>query len=162
MVAREQLEFVKRLVARFAKRENVAAPIDIAQAQYISIIALLRSIGHVFEKVDCDTDAKKVWARQAWSRWKREPIFCDFIEPTRNQLLKEFRGNLNIENDAFGQIIVSTDHASPNFVGKYGWLDADKILDAEGDRMMPKIRGAIEFWERSLHEADAAFRELST
>lgn len=162
MIAQEQLEFVRRLFARFANPSNVAAPIEIAQGQYISIITLLRSIGHVFEKIDCDSPERKAWAKVAWTRWKNEQIFSDFIEPTRNQLLKEFRGNLELKDDVFGHIAVTVDPISPTFVGKYGWLNTDKIFDSKGEKVMPQIEQALDFWSRNLNEADLAFRKLAS
>jgi hypothetical protein len=160
MVAREQLEFTRKLVARFSRPSNVAAPIDLAQAQYIAIITLLRSIGHVFEKVDCDSPAKKQWSKSMWSEWKKEPIFSEFIDPTRNKLLKEFRGGLSIKSGVFGSPAVTFDAASPDMVGMQGWLNPDEIIDPDGRKVMPQIKEAIEFWDRKLRDADTAFRAL--
>jgi hypothetical protein len=62
---------------------------------YISCISLLRSIGHVLDKVDStisDSHARTI--KSAYERWKAEPeaskIFWMFIEEERNNVLKEY------------------------------------------------------------------------
>lgn len=59
LVARIQLNFIHDLVARFQRDDSTMRPVADYQSQYVAIIALLRSVGHVFEKVDCtDTDRR--------------------------------------------------------------------------------------------------------
>ena len=57
LVARSQLDFVQDLVARLEQRTTAARDVALYQAEYIAIIAMLRSVGHVFEKIDCTTPA---------------------------------------------------------------------------------------------------------
>ncbi|MER8533372.1 hypothetical protein [Mesorhizobium sp. M0220] len=68
LVARAQLDFIKTLVAQFERSSNIMQPIIVFQSQYIAIITLLRSVGHVFEKVDCNTPDRKTWAEAKWER----------------------------------------------------------------------------------------------
>ncbi|MCV3769102.1 hypothetical protein [Rhizobium sp. TRM95796] len=91
LVARAQLNFVRELVARFERHHSTMQPIGLYQAQYVAIVALLRSIGHVFTNVDCSSAERKAWNRSKWQEWKRSPVFDEFIEPTRNALLKGWR-----------------------------------------------------------------------
>src|SRR5829696_1242262 len=87
LVAGAQLNVVEEMLA-------------LVQAQHVAIVTLLRAVGHVLEKVDADTPARKAWLLSAWNTWKTEPIFANFIELNRNQLLKEFRGGLGLKNPA--------------------------------------------------------------
>ncbi len=96
LYAQEQLNLTETLVAYFGMRSSDMKPLAMHQAHYIAIITMLRSIGHVFHKVDCDTPEKKKWANEKWAIWKTRSVFRDFIDPSRNQLLKEFRGGLTL------------------------------------------------------------------
>ena len=149
LVAREQLDFVQRLVAQFGHQSTDAEPLTIYQAQYIAIVAMLRSIGQVFEKVDCDNAEKKAWAKSEWPKWKRESIFKDFIEPARNLLLKQFRGGLTLRNPGISGHAL-TGAAASNVV----WIDPDQREDSEGEKIMPRIHEAIRFWDRVLPKTD--------
>ncbi|RTL89281.1 MAG: hypothetical protein EKK29_03190 [Hyphomicrobiales bacterium] len=80
LVARAQLNFIRDLVARFERDDSMMRPVADYHSQYVAIIALLRSVGHVFEKVDCTDAGRRAWSKARWSIWKQEPIFGDFIE----------------------------------------------------------------------------------
>lgn len=157
LVARAQLDFIKTLVARFERHDNNMQPLIAIQSQYIAIITLLRSVGHVFANVDCDTEERKAWSKTQWGRWKSTPIFEDFIEPKRNDLLKEFRGGLELRNDAFSSPVILGDPSMPGSVSVATTLDAARLRDAEGRLVMPAIQQAVAFWDQCLSEAEAAF-----
>ncbi|RUW90261.1 hypothetical protein [Mesorhizobium sp. M7A.F.Ca.US.010.02.1.1] len=159
LVARAQLDFIKTLVARFERQDNTMQPIIVFQSQYIAIITLLRSVGHVFEKVDCDTSDRKAWAKGKWPDWQQASIFQSFIKPKRDALLKEFRGGLELRNDAFESPAVLADPSMPGMVSMVTTMDASRLRDADGRLIMPAIREAIVFWTRCLSEAEAAFGE---
>lgn len=114
LVARAQLNFVTDLVARFERYDSTMRPVAEYQSQYIAIIALLRSVGHVFDKVDCADDQRRSWSTTRWREWKKAPIFREFIEPARNVLLKEFQGGLELQNSAF-DTITAIKRAQPMF-----------------------------------------------
>ncbi|MES3106790.1 hypothetical protein [Sphingomonas aurantiaca] len=160
LVARAQLNYVKELVARFARDDGQMQPIAVRQSQYVAIVAMLRSVGHVFDKVDCADEARRRWSASRWKAWRGEPIFADFIEPNRNALLKEFRGGLELSNDAFGDVAVTVDPSVPGMVSLLAPFDASKARDGVGRPMMPLFYKAIEFWDIHLAEAEAdiAFR----
>jgi len=155
LVARAQLDFVTELVARFASDAGEMRPVVHHQSQYIAIIALLRSVGHVFEKVDCTDPARRAWCAARWVEWKRAPIFHEFIEPARNVLLKEFQGGLQLRDDAFGHVAVVVDAAVPGYVSRIASFDARKLYDARGRAVLPMLRQALSFWDVCLSEAEA-------
>jgi hypothetical protein len=159
LVARAQLSFIVNLVARFERPDNTMQPIIVFQSQYVAIITLLRSVGHVFEKVDCDTPDRKSWCQAKWKEWKQAPIFQNFIELKRNELLKEFKGSLELRNDAFDAPAIVVDPSVPGMVSTVTTLDPSRLRDADGHPIMPNIREALSFWDRCLNEAEAEFGE---
>lgn len=159
LVARAQLKFIAELVARSGRNESVMRPIADYQSQYIAIIALLRSVGHVFEKIDCSDAGRRDWSKERWRTWKQEPIFRDFIEPTRNTLLKEFQGGLELHSDAFGSIAVVADPSMPGGASRVAAFDAREFRDLAGRPVLPQMHAAFAFWDRCLREAEAQFAE---
>ena len=161
LVARAQLNFIRELLARFERDDSVMRPVADHQSQYIAIIALLRSVGHVFEKVDCVEPDRRDWSRAKWRDWRQEAIFGDFIEPTRNALLKEFQGGLELQSDAFGSVAVMADPSMPDGVSRVAAFDVHQVRDLLGRPVLPQLRAAIAFWDRCLKEAEAAFGETA-
>lgn len=134
-------------------------PVADYQSQYVAMITLLRSVGHVFEKVDCTDTERRVWIKARWSTWKREPIFGDFIEPTRNALLKEFQGGLQLHSDAFGPIAVVADPPMSGGVSHVAGFNAREARDLMDRPVLPNLHAAVAFWNRCFTEAEAAFGE---
>ncbi len=161
LVARAQLRFIAVLVARFERVENSMRPIAEHQSRYIAIIALLRSVGHVFEKADCNDAARREWSKARWRAWKQTPIFADFIEPARNALLKEFQGGLQLQGGAFGNVAAEADPSMPDGVAKVAAFDAGQFHDFMGRPVLPMIHSALAFWDQCLREAEAKFEEGS-
>ncbi|RUM96799.1 hypothetical protein EET67_16350 [Pseudaminobacter arsenicus] len=159
LAARAQLDFINSLVARFQRRDSVMQPLIVFQSQYIAIIALLRSVGHVFEKVDCDTSEREVWGNRKWAEWKRVPIFRSFIEPRRNDLLKEFKGGLEFRDSGFSTPAIVADPSMPGMTSIVTTLEAAELRDANGRLILPQVHEAVAFWDRCLAEAEAAFGE---
>jgi hypothetical protein len=65
------------------------------RVHWVALVALLRVVGHVLDKVDADANAslrKTVDAR--WAEWRRDRekhrLFWDFIEHERNSVLKTY------------------------------------------------------------------------
>lgn len=160
LVARAQLDFVTDLVTRFGHSSSTMGAVADYQSRYIAIITLLRSVGHVFEKVDCTNDAWKSWCHARWPEWKTVPIFADFIEPTRNALLKEFQGGLQLHNAAFGSVAIVTDASSASGISRVSSFDAAQLRDGSGQLILPKIHEALAFWDRCLTEAEAELPKL--
>lgn len=157
LVARAQLDFVRALVARFERDDSVMQPVVDYQAQYIAIVAMLRSIGHVFDKVDSRPGGHTTWSRDRWKIWKQDPIFADFIEPTRDALLKEFEGGLELRGDAFSSPAVVVDVTAPGGTSLLVSFEPAKACDVRGRPVLPLFHAAVTFWDRCLTEAEAEF-----
>jgi hypothetical protein len=161
LVARAQLNFIRNLVAAFEREDSLMRPVNDYQSQYIAIIALLRSVGHVFDKVDCADANRRAWSNARWSTWKQDPIFGDFIEPTRNMLLKEFRGGLQLRSEAFGSTALVADPSMPDGMSHVAAFDARAVRDLAGRPVLQSLHHAIAFWDRCLTEAETAFGDAS-
>jgi hypothetical protein len=160
MLAREQLEFVEDLVGLLERPSNALREVLSLQALHVSVVTMLRAVGHTFESIDCDTPQKSQWAKSAWKEWQKEAIFADFIKPTRDNLLKEFRGKLTVDNSAFGLHAVYADPSARSGATIVGDFRPANFRDEYGDPVMPKLRQAIAFWKRRLNEAEVAFRSF--
>ena len=161
LVAQEQLLFVRRMVATFETYTSTMLLIVAVQSEYIAIVVMLRAVGHTFESVDCDTPEKVRWGKDAWKSWQKEPIFADFITPTRDTLLKEFRGGLTLTNEAFGSIAIVANAGMPGGIEMRAGFDPERLTSSDGNPVMPKIRQALAFWDRRLGEAEAAFNKFA-
>jgi len=157
LVARAQLSFVRDLIARFESEDSIMRPVVDYQSQYVAIIALLRSVGHVFEKVDCRDPERSEWSKAQWPIWRREKIFGEFIEPTRNALLKEFQGGLELRGEVFGSYAVVVDPSMPEWVVRLAAFNAAAARDLRGSPVVPQLHAAVAFWDRCLSQAEAAF-----
>ena len=81
---------------------------------WVAGIALLRTIGHVLNKVDSTTSiTHKRAVDQAWADWKSNPsdngIFWDFIEKERNNLLKTYDFGAKLSKDEKGYFVEYSD-----------------------------------------------------
>ena len=161
LVARVQLRFVERLVSFLSLADGEMRPVDEVKGQLIAVIALLRSIGHVLEKVDADTDAKRAWLAGDWPSWKTEPIFKDFIEPTRNMLLKEFDGISRLIDRAFSAH-AAVAAPTPEMVMMMGAFDPALLRDDASSDIWPKIGAALDYWDRRVRETENVFAGLET
>lgn len=159
LVARAQLDLVERLAARFSQQSSRMWPLDIHQSKYIALISSLRSVGHVFYKVDCDTPEKLAWQKPRWKEWQQEPIFAEFIEPARNVLLKEFEGGLTHNSPGMGDPGIVTEVGMPGMSSLVVDFDPTQAVAANGKPLLMQIRQAIQFWDRHLSEAENAFSQ---
>lgn len=157
LVARAQLDFIRDLVERFERDDGPMRSISDYRSQYIAIVALLRSVGHVFEKVDCTDAGRRHWSKERWRTWRQNPIFSDFIEPTRNALLKESQGGLQRHDDAFVAVAAVADPSMPSGASLIASFDRSEFRDAEGRPILPQLRTALDFWDQCLQEAEAQF-----
>lgn len=162
LTARTQWDFVCDLVARFEyPNRDMGHQVDY-QSQYIAIVAMLRSIGHTFYKVDAKPDpARRAWADAAWKLWEQETIFSSFIEPTRNRLMKEFRHGLQVQTEAFTMVGAVADPSFPGGAARVATFDPHQARDLDNRPVLPLFKEALSFWDRCLKEAEAhpAFRQ---
>lgn len=161
LVARAQLNVVEEMLAEFANPPQTTQLLALVQAQHVAIVTLLRAVGHVLEKVDADTPARKAWLLSAWKTWKTEPIFANFIELNRNQLLKEFRGGLGLKNPALTHTGVVANPDAPRDASLVVDFSPNNVRTEDGRFALPLFRDAVAFWDRPLREAEQAFKGLT-
>jgi len=132
---------------RSARELSTATTPTTWRLRWITTVVLLRTVGHVLDKVD---GARSLYLRAAidreWARVKAHRadnlIFHAFIEEERNSIAKEYEIGARLVQP------VAAD-SSPA-------LDAPVFL---GDRIVPQravIKEAIGWWERLLTEVEAA------
>lgn len=125
------------------------------------MIALLRAVGHVLEKVDCaSNDSLRTASKRKYKEMKRHAdryeIFFHFIEAERNLILKEYRSNaepvvpvLVIDNFATGEKTLygdGDDMMFPMFIFEGGPFAGEDSRD-----VAPR---AISFWDKYLEELE--------
>jgi len=58
---------------------------------WVTAIVLLRGVGHVLDKIDGESDAQlRIAIDRKWDEAK-PPIFTEFIDRERNNIVKEYR-----------------------------------------------------------------------
>jgi hypothetical protein len=131
------------------------------RVRWVGLVALLRAVGHVLDKVDGTSDPR---LRQAidkkWQDWHREPdrhrIFWEFIEAERNSILKTYemgyqQGDVPVvvEATAGPQLFVLHEALfKPLVDGPFAGEDARDVA-----------RDAISWWEQQLSSITADANE---
>jgi hypothetical protein len=77
---------------------------------WIAGVALLRTIGHVLDKVDRKLSEDHAFAiQQAWTKWnaarQENWIFFEFIEKERNNIMKEYKFGAALPIDGDDRIL---------------------------------------------------------
>ncbi len=140
--------------------EAEANPID-ARIHYFAMVALLRAVGHVLEKVDgASNDALKVASARKYKEMKENPddyeIFFHFIEAERNLILKEYRSHAELVVPLFVVTDLATgedalygdgdDTMFPMFIFEDGPFAGEDARD-----VAPR---AIAFWDEYLAQLE--------
>ena len=92
LTAHRVLEDCELAVAEFAPTDDAA----LWRRRWIAGLTLLRTVGHVLDKVDGESDASLRVAIDDWWNGLRNtpeahPIFWKFINEERNSIVKEYR-----------------------------------------------------------------------
>ncbi len=131
------MQLISRLVyldCREAHRELMSGlEGSLWRRRWVAFIALIRAIGHVLKEVDGNkwSGLDKIVSIE-WDKWKQEPIFKEFIENERNNVLKQYKfkaqQNLKLNFDpASSEISYSME--SGYFKGKNPREIAEMALD---------------------------------
>jgi hypothetical protein len=121
---------------------------------WVSGVALLRSVGHVLQKVDSKHSPMVAKAiDDAWKRWKADgeanAIFFEFIEEGRNNILKEYEfgflsGPVEVLVTPSDRLFTLEDNLYCPVSG--GRFDGEDCRDVMAE--------AIAWWERELSLID--------
>jgi hypothetical protein len=155
---------VDALTARRVLRDAYRAQQELAKAfqsdvvathrlRWVTVITLLRAVGHALESVDVQRSlSMKEAAKAAWTRWRQNPlhhlIFHEFIKRERDVVLKEYRfttGRVNV-----GEPVKAAETIGPSTV----LLIGDRSYSA-----LEAVDAALAWWEAEIsqieHEAGA-------
>lgn len=117
--------------------------------RWVTVITLLRAVGHVLGKVDGERSTYLAAAiKSHWTRVKAAPgghvIFHDFIERERNTILKEY--------ETSERLVASVDGDR-----QFGLLIGTHIV-----KPLVAVRQAIGWWERLLTEIEEDAQRMRT
>jgi hypothetical protein len=160
LAARELLTLIMSMVGEFRQWGRDAVPEATVHAQCIAIVCMLRSVGHVAQKVDCVTLAEARFLQDRWRTWKQDEIFQTFIEPARNDLLKEFKSRLELRRAGVSRGLY-VDPGAPSGMTVAVNFEAGTLTDVHGRQVMPLFEKAVLFWDHRLREIEA-FRAKGT
>lgn len=155
LASRQTLERVTGLIADLGTYASDGYGENDLQARYFSIVTQLRSVGHILHKTDCSEEPLKSQLSSLWERWKSDDVFIDFIERTRNYLLKESDEGLRLRGDPNVHISISADPGKPGGATTWVHVEPSHLLDVEGRPVMPLLRRSITFWDRCLREVES-------
>ena len=143
-----------------------AMPADMAtvlwRPRWVGLVALLRAVGHVLEKVDgkADDTARKA-IEAAWEglrRSKPEPsIFWDFIDAERNNVLKayEIGSGVNITvRPGTGWSNLATGESGSGPSGPATFEGFMRSGPFQGQDPLELCREAVRFWRAYLDTID--------
>ena len=84
--------------------------------RWVALVALLRAVGHVLEKVDgpVGCQARRQAIASGYQALKRTEIFNDFIESQRNSVLKEYE----FPREEPGEVAQVYSDAAPDLNGR--------------------------------------------
>lgn len=128
------------------------------RVHWVALVALLRAVGHVLDKVDAAASpALRRAVDELWDQWRRNRaehrIFWDFIEAERNSVLKTYElgfqpGDIQVMvQDARRTEAFTLEDCifKPLLEGPFAGEDGRDIA-----------RDAISWWERQLSEITSA------
>ena len=158
MRSRDVLEDCKQALADFQAATN---PVQ-WRIRWVTLIALLRCVGHVLKNIDRNQSAE--WKEAVDEAWKRcndtkpDPkILWEFIEAERNNVLKAYDVGAELDIRRSGAIMGFTPSIAAH--QKNYDLTIESFMRSgpfSGDDAIEVCRQAIAFWEQYLDEVEAA------
>ena len=136
-------------------------PVDAAdwRVNYFAAIGLLRTVGHVLDKIDAKKwPATKQPIAAAYARWKRgegeDAIFQHFIEDERNLLLKEYRRGCEPE-DAVDCPVLTVDGNEAHGISTIPvvFVEGGRF---DGEPVEALLWRAVEWWMLELEAIEVA------
>jgi hypothetical protein len=160
MRALDVLEECKRALDDF----EAAGPTPYWRTRWVGLVALLRSVGHVLDKIDgAQSQQWRKAVDDAWVRVKStkpEPrILWEFIEAERNNVLKAYEVGARLNTSirpgpailSFSDSIAAhqkSDATSYEYFMRSGFYG--------GRNALAVCREAVAFWEKYLADVEAA------
>jgi len=125
---------------------------------WVGALSLLRAVGHVLAKVDGTEPRLKAASDAAFKRWKdasqNHAIFTDFIEKSRNLVLKEYGFQIDLRQTVPVLVLDGSDNEHFN-------LDENifrPLVDGygSGEDCRDIYAFALEWWDNQLKEIEVA------
>lgn len=128
---------------------------------------LLRAVGHILDSVDGNkSSALRQAIKERWPILKQDALFKDFIEDTRNNVLKEYTLKatqvVSVQITGITMRMNAPAHADPEPAkaaeATYTYIIGEGPF--KGEQQVTMIERAIHFWERHLDAIDRRAAEL--
>ncbi|KAB7692229.1 hypothetical protein [Plesiomonas shigelloides] len=129
---------------------------------------MLRAIGHILRNVDAKQYNEQFSAvlQSKYNHWrKNEPIFRDFIEKERNEILKEYVSSIDIESVTKKRRLVTSNGL--RLVTNSGQQLSVNITMKElvknkghlaGETPIKVLNNALNWWDKELSELECLTR----
>jgi hypothetical protein len=135
---------------------------------WVAAVTLLRTVGHVLDKVDASNPNVRAVTNQLYEGWKHDDpkheIFREFIDQERNNILKQYEFGVSqgpllvspflVDRDGneyqLEPAIWSENIYRPMATGPYEGEDGRTLID-----------DAIEWWQQQLDEVDHRVAQLA-
>ncbi len=145
--ARWALEDSKSAYDELLANEDVYA----WRRRWLTVVALLRVVGHVLHKVDAEQNDKlKNSIDDWWRKLKHEKndneIFWSFIDSERNTLLKEYTTHAQFKES------VTSNYRTKEILTEFSSVFTEGVF--EGRETVEVVKEAIEWWECQLEIID--------
>lgn len=156
--AREAWLECQRLLGHFNETESVGA-LPHWRANWVALVALLRAIGHVLDKIDKKRDA--VISAISDDFWKElrtnrayHPLFWDFIDKERNNVLKLFELNVAPLTCTYRPFLSGLTYAeSVQIYGEHQEL----VFGVEQEDAIELAERAHDWWDHHLRVIETAW-----
>jgi len=160
MKAREVLrdcEYTRKRLQDAIEKNNL----NDAKVFWFSSLAMLRSIGHVLHNVDAKEQGGYFGdiLEENFKRWKKDPVFANFIEKERNNILKEYASSLseqkNLEEfclvtESGERLVTESEDAIVGTTTVTTLIKGDGMYS--GISPVDALDKALRWWEKNLSE----------
>jgi hypothetical protein len=141
--------------------------LDDAKVLWFASLAMLRAIGHVLQKVDVKTYGvvfeDRLHAR--YKQWKQDPIFADFIERERNNILKEYDSSLTEQSTTENDYLLLEDGGRLQLEDGGSMIIGTTTITTliksrgiySGSSPVTTLSKALEWWDQELSSFEQSF-----
>lgn len=123
------------------------------RALWIGGLALLRTVGHVLQKVDGKDEQIAVSLARIWPQRRKDSIFRDFIENSRNRAIKEYEFDIY---DLSTVLVVTENERGSQVPSLFNDCEFMPLLDGfgAGNDARDVYDAAIRWWNDVLGEVE--------
>jgi hypothetical protein len=154
LAARELYDHTLEMFQAFISTPEDAISWATIEAQYVALVVMTRAIGHVLRNVDGDEAAWETAIKQRLALNATHPTFKDYLKPTRDKLLKQYRSRILLPESArLNTAAVVNSLGQPEL---RVFVRVATLTDEEGRNVIAALKAALDFWNSELHAIERA------